>query len=99
MIEVLRAGLCDLVMDQGRFGCGALGVPVGGAADSAALAAANRLVGNETDAAGLEITLAGPVLRFPDGGVVALTGAPIAASRSSGAAVAWNQTWVLAAGT
>ena len=98
MIEVLRAGLCDLVMDQGRFGYGALGVPVGGAADPAALAAANRLVGNETDAAGLEITLAGPVLRFPAGGVVALTGARFAASRSSGAAVAWNQTLVLAAG-
>lgn len=98
MIEVLRAGLCDLVMDQGRFGYGALGVPVGGAADPAALAAANRLVGNETDAAGLEITLAGPVLRFPAGGVVALTGARFAATRSSGAAVAWNQTWVLAAG-
>ena len=98
MIEVLRAGLCDLVMDQGRFGYGALGVPVGGAADPAALAAANRLVGNETDAAGLEITLAGPMLRFPAGGVVAVTGARFAASRSSGATVAWNQTWVLAVG-
>jgi len=98
MIEVLRAGLCDLVMDQGRFGCGALGVPVGGAADPAALAAANRLVGNGTDAAGLEISLAGPVLRFPAGGVVALSGARFAASRSSSATVAWNQTWVLAAG-
>jgi len=98
MIEVLRAGLCDLVMDQGRFGYGALGVPVGGAADPAALAAANRLVGNGTDAAGLEISLAGPVLRFPAGGVVALSGARFAASRSSSATVAWNQTWVLAAG-
>lgn len=98
MIEVLRAGLCDLVMDQGRPGHGALGVPVGGAADPAALAAANGLAGNDKDAAGLEITLAGPVLRFPAGGVAALTGAPFAASRSSGAAVAWNETLVMAAG-
>jgi allophanate hydrolase subunit 2 len=98
MIEVLRAGLCDLVMDQGRFGYGALGVPVGGAADPAALAAANRLVGNAAGLAGLEITLAGPVLRFPAGGMVALTGARFAATRSSGAKVAWNQTLVLAAG-
>jgi len=60
MIEVLRAGLCDLVMDQGRPGLGALGVPVGGATDPAALAAANRLVGNDEAAAGLEITLMGP---------------------------------------
>ena len=98
MIEVLRAGLCDLVMDLGRPGQGALGVPVGGAADPCALAAANRLVGNEATAAGLEITLSGPILRFPAGGVVALTGAHFAAMRSSGAPVAWNETLVLAAG-
>lgn len=98
MIEVLRAGLCDLVMDQGRPGRGALGVPAGGAADPAALAAANGLVGNDAAAAGLEITLQGPSLRFPQGGVVALTGARFAAARSSGTAVAWNETLVLAAG-
>ncbi|MHB1352327.1 MAG: biotin-dependent carboxyltransferase family protein, partial [Thiobacillus sp.] len=60
MIEVRRAGLCDLVMDAGRPGRGVLGVPAGGAADPAALAAANRLVGNAADAAGLEIALVGP---------------------------------------
>jgi biotin-dependent carboxylase-like uncharacterized protein len=98
MIEVLRAGRCDLVMDQGRSGWGVLGVPTGGAADPAALAAANRLVGNDADAAGLEMILSGPVLRFPTGGVAALTGARFAATRSSGAAVVWNQTLVLAAG-
>jgi biotin-dependent carboxylase-like uncharacterized protein len=98
MIEVLRAGLCDLVMDQGRPGWGALGVPVGGAADPAALVTANRLVGNDDAAAGLEITLAGPSLRFPVGGVAALTGARFAAIRSSGAPVPWNETLVLAAG-
>jgi len=98
MIEVLRAGLCDLVMDLGRPGWGALGVPAGGAADPPALAAANRLVGNALDAAGLEITLSGPVLRFPLGGVAALTGARFAATRSSGAAVGWNETLLLAAG-
>jgi biotin-dependent carboxylase-like uncharacterized protein len=98
MIEVLRAGLCDLVMDQGRPGRGALGVPTGGAADPGALAAANRLVGNDAAAAGLEITLQGPCLRFPLGGVVALTGARFVATRSSGAAVGWSETLVLAAG-
>lgn len=98
MIEVLRAGLCDLVMDQGRPGWAVHGVPAGGAADPAALAAANRLAGNEAAAAGLEILLQGPALRFPRGGVVALTGARFAASRSSGAAVVWNETLVLAAG-
>lgn len=98
MIEVLRSGMCDLVMDQGRPGWGALGVPPGGAAEPAALAAANRLVGNAETAAGLEITLKGPSLRFPLGGVVALTGARFAATRSSGAILAWNETLLLAAG-
>lgn len=98
MIEVLYAGLGDLVMDRGRPGWAALGVPAGGAADPAALAAANRLVGNDADTAGLEIVLRGPSLRFPQGGVVTLTGARFAASRSSGVPVAWNETLVLAAG-
>ena len=96
VIEVLRAGLCDLVMDGGRYGYTHLGVPIGGAADALALCWANRLVGNADDAAGLEITLKGPLLAFPHGGAVALTGAPFAASRSSGDAVEWNETLNLA---
>ncbi len=98
MIEVLHAGLCDLVMDLGRPGRRALGVPAGGAADPAALAAANHLVGNDAAAAGLEIVLSGPQLQFPQGGVVALTGARFAAHRSSGAPVTWNETLMLADG-
>lgn len=97
MMEVLHAGLCDLVMGSGRHGLGALGVPAGGAADPAALAAANALVGNIAGAAGLEITLAGPTLRFPQGAIVALTGAHFSATRSCGAPVAWNETLVFAA--
>ena len=98
MIEVLRAGLCDLVMDLGRPGWGALGVPAGGAADPAALAAANCLAGNEPGAAGLEITLSGPTLRFPAGGVVALTGAQFGAARSNAERVVWNESLAMAAG-
>ncbi|HEY9097847.1 MAG TPA: biotin-dependent carboxyltransferase family protein [Thiobacillus sp.] len=98
MIEVLQAGLCDLVMGTGRPGWAASGVPAGGAADPAALAAANLLVGNAAEAAGLEMTLAGPSLRFPEGAIVALTGAHFSAARSCGAVVAWNETLVLAPG-
>lgn len=98
MMDVLQAGLCDLVMGAGRPGLGALGVPVGGAADSAALVVANALVGSSATAAGLEITLAGPALRFPQGAIAALTGARFTATRSCGAPVAWNETLVLAPG-
>ena len=96
MMEVLQAGLCDLVMGSGRHGLGALGIPIGGASDPAALIAANALVGNKPVAAGLEITLAGPSLRFPQGAIVALTGAHFSATRSSGAQVAWNETLIFA---
>lgn len=97
IVEVLRPGLGDLVMDAGRPGWRRLGVPAGGAADRGALAAANRLVGNPPEAAGLEIVGRGPYLHFPRGGVIALTGAPFRTVRAAGLAAGWNQTLVLAA--
>jgi len=57
-------GLLSLVEDRGRVGVAGLGVPRAGAADPFALRAANRLVGNADDAAGVEVTAAGPSLRF-----------------------------------
>lgn len=98
MIQVLRPGLCDLVMDAGRPGWGALGVPAGGAADPAALAAANLLTGNPPTAAGLEILLSGPTLCFQAGAVIALTGAHFGGARDSGAPLRWNETLVMAPG-
>jgi 5-oxoprolinase (ATP-hydrolysing) subunit C len=62
VLKVLHPGLCTLVVDQGRARCRSLGVPVGGAADRAALAIGNALVGNEPGAAALEVALAGPTL-------------------------------------
>ncbi|MFI5836996.1 biotin-dependent carboxyltransferase family protein [Micromonospora sp. NPDC051300] len=76
MIEVLRAGALTTVQDQGRPGWAHLGVPRSGALDPAALRLANRLVGNPEQAAGLEITVSGCVLRFTRAVTVALTGAP-----------------------
>ncbi|MEV4480003.1 biotin-dependent carboxyltransferase family protein [Micromonospora coxensis] len=75
MIEVLRAGPATTVQDLGRPGYAHLGVPRSGALDPAALALANRLVGNPPSAAGLEITLTGCTLRPTRAVTVALTGA------------------------
>ncbi len=82
MLEVVRPGPLAVVADLGRPGYGHLGVPRSGAADPDHLRLANRLVGNPEDAAGVELTLGGAVLRFraPAGGSpawVALTGAPV----------------------
>ena len=74
MIVVRRAGPLTTVQDLGRPGWAHLGVPLAGAADRAALRAANRLVGNAAAAAGLETTLVGPELVAERDLVVAVTG-------------------------
>lgn len=64
MIEVLAVRGRTTVQDLGRPGLAHLGVPPSGAADAPALMLANRLVGNPPGAGALELTLAGPRLRF-----------------------------------
>lgn len=73
-IRVLRPGLLTTVQDLGRWGKQRYGVVVGGAMDSFALRMANLLVGNEENAAALEMTLLGPTLRFEQDALVALCG-------------------------
>jgi len=77
MIEVIKPGLLTTVQDQGRWGYQRYGVGIAGAMDSFALTAANLLVGNPEGAAGLEITLIGPTLRFRDKTLFALAGADL----------------------
>jgi len=76
--EVLAAGTQTTVQDYpGRLGYWAVGVPPSGPMDSRALRLGNALLGNAPDAAGLEITMSGPLLRFNTDAVVAVTGAEI----------------------
>jgi len=76
--EVLSAGTQTTVQDfPGRLGYWAVGVPPSGPMDDRALRLGNRLLGNDEGAAGLEITMSGPLLRFNTDAVVAVTGAPI----------------------
>lgn len=63
------------VQDGGRLGWQRFGVPVCGAMDPGALAAANILVGNEETEAALELTGAGCTVRFESPNIFALTGA------------------------
>ncbi|RRV67228.1 urea carboxylase [Stutzerimonas stutzeri] len=76
--EVISAGTQTTVQDfPGRLGYWAVGVPPSGPMDSRALRLGNALLGNPEDAAGLEITMSGPTLRFNTDAVVAVTGAEI----------------------
>ena len=74
---VVRSAGLALVQDDGRPGQAAIGVGRSGAADRASYALANRLVGNRTGAAALEVVLGGLEVEARDGAVwVAVTGAP-----------------------
>jgi antagonist of KipI len=71
---VERAGFLSSVQDLGRTGFREFGVSSGGALDSFGLRVANLLVGNDENAAGLEITLGGLQLHFQDERIVAWCG-------------------------
>lgn len=73
-------GLLTTLQDLGRPGFGPMGVSPSGAADPVALRLGNLLVGNEPGAAALEMTLLGGSFVFPEGAVIALTGAHFGAS-------------------
>src|SRR4051794_31294714 len=75
LLEVIEPGLLTTVQDAGRASGRALGVPVSGAADGLALAAANLLCGNPPDAAALELSLLGARLRVVERCVIGYAGA------------------------
>jgi antagonist of KipI len=78
MIQVASPGLFTTVQDLGRWGHQHHGVPVAGPMDSFAHRLANLAVGNDPECATLEITLAGPKLRFDRPVRFAMTGAQCA---------------------
>ncbi|GBU12186.1 allophanate hydrolase [Enterobacterales bacterium] len=75
MLNILRAGIFTTVQDLGRSGYRHLGVSQTGALDAPALRIGNLLVGNDENAAGLEITLGQFSTQFSRAGWIALTGA------------------------
>ncbi len=74
-LVVLQAGPNTLVQDLGRPGLAHLGMGAAGAMDRAALALANRLVGNPSDAAGLEILFGNASFATDEDTWIAVTGA------------------------
>jgi urea carboxylase len=79
-IDVIEPGVQSSVQDwPGRTGYWDVGVPPSGPMDALALRLANKLVSNEEGTAALELTVAGPTLRFNCDSVIALAGADMAA--------------------
>ena len=78
-LHVISAGVQTSVQDVGRELARRYGVPRGGAMDLLALIAANRLVGNPTNAAALEISGGGAIFTLLRPTLLALTGADLGA--------------------
>jgi antagonist of KipI len=74
-VRVIKPGMLTTVQDRGRWGLQSRGVPVAGPMDPVSHRLANALVGNDADAAALEITLLGPELEFEVERVIAVAGA------------------------
>ncbi|MGW8632928.1 5-oxoprolinase subunit C family protein [Streptomyces sp. NPDC055793] len=85
----VRAGALTTVQDAGRPGHAHLGVPRSGALDAPAMRLANRLLGNDPDAAVLETTLTGCALR-PDRGVTVVVGGAPCSVTVDGRPAAWG---------
>ncbi|OMP66235.1 5-oxoprolinase subunit C family protein [Domibacillus epiphyticus] len=77
MIKVKNPGLQTTVQDYGRIGFYEVGMPPSGAMDKYSYTASNLLVGNDENAAVLEVTYLGPVLEFQQDAVIAITGGEI----------------------
>ena len=74
-LAVIRPGMLTTIQDRGRWGLQSRGVPVAGPMDPCSHRLANAVVGNDPDAATLEVTLLGPEVEFEDERIVAVTGA------------------------
>jgi urea carboxylase len=99
IIEVLSAGTQTMIQDYpGRLGFWNVGVPPSGPMDSLSFRLANRAVGNPADAAGLEITLSGPTLKFEMETTVCLTGAAMSADVDGRAVDFWTPVLIPAGG-
>ncbi len=90
LLVVQSPGLLTTVQDLGRAGYGAWGISPSGAADPVSLRLGNLLVGNDAGAAALEMTLLGGSFVFPEGAVVAVTGADFGATIVGRAVEMWT---------
>ncbi len=90
-VEVLRGGTQTTLQDYpGRIGHWNVGVPPSGPMDDVSFRLVNRAVGNLANAAALEITVAGPLLKFDADALICLGGAPMTAAIDGRAVPFWT---------
>ncbi len=90
-LDVIEPGVQSSIQDfPGRMGYWNIGVPPSGPMDALAFRLGNRLLGNTEAAAGLELTVSGPTLRFNTDTFIALTGALMSAELDGVALPFWR---------
>ena len=76
-LKIIQPGMLSTIQDRGRYGYQRSGMPTAGAMDTFALRAANALLGNDDNAACIEITVLGPRIELLADTHVAVTGANV----------------------
>ena len=89
MIRILEPGPLTTVQDLGRTGQLRYAIPPSGPVDRHAFVIANRLVGNDDDAAALECTLIGPRFEAQAPCAIAVTGAAMPLTVGGAEAPSW----------
>ncbi|MBX2878764.1 MAG: urea carboxylase [Granulosicoccus sp.] len=90
-IDILRPGTLTTIQDHpGRTGYWSVGIPPSGPFDGLSFQLANRLLGNEPEAAGIEITVQGPILRFSRQTEVVVTGGEVPVSLDGQSVPMWT---------
>lgn len=79
-IIVENPGIQTTVQDEGRFGYQQYGVSPSGPMDTRSFYLANLLAGNRKGESALELTFMGPVLKFDQDTIIAVTGADVSPS-------------------
>jgi biotin-dependent carboxylase-like uncharacterized protein len=77
IFRVIEPGLFTTIQDKGRIGFRSIGVPQSGCADHLAFFLANKICGNDSSSAVLEITYIGPKLECLKDTIISITGADL----------------------
>lgn len=89
-LKISKAGMLTTVQDLGRWGHQSDGVPVAGAMDLEALRFGNAMLGNDENAAALEVTIIGPEITAGGEGLVLFAGADLGFSVNDREVGAWR---------
>lgn len=76
-LKIGKSGMLTTVQDLGRWGYQSDGVPVAGAMDIEAIRFGNVMLGNDENAAALEVTILGPEIRVFGEGLAVFAGADL----------------------